>query len=54
MATCAKCDQASKVLRLHKCAVCFKLVCDKCAVRRYAQMFCSEPCAKIFFFTDED
>ena len=43
-----------EVLRLHKCAVCFKLVCDKCAVRRYAQMFCSEPCAKVFFFPDED
>jgi len=54
MATCAKCDQASKILRLHKCAVCFKLVCDKCAVQRYAQMFCSHHCVKIFFFSDEE
>jgi hypothetical protein len=54
MATCSICKQASKVLRLHKCALCYKLVCEKCAVRRYAQKFCSAPCAKAFFFSSEE
>ncbi|HJQ27662.1 MAG TPA: hypothetical protein VKA60_27510 [Blastocatellia bacterium] len=53
MATCAKCNQAPDAMRLHKCAICFKLICDRCAVRRYAQMFCSEACARVFFFPDE-
>jgi hypothetical protein len=38
---------------MHKCAICFKPVCEKCAVRRYSRMFCSEACVKIFFFPDE-
>jgi hypothetical protein len=54
MATCGKCNQAPDVMRLHKCIICFKLVCDKCGVRRYGQMFCSEACARIFFFPDEE
>jgi hypothetical protein len=55
MATCSKCNQESKILRLVKCAVCFKPVCDECLVRRYAQKFCSHDCAQAFFFgTGED
>ena len=50
MITCSKCNQASKIIRLVKCPVCFKPVCDECAVRRYAQKFCSEDCARSFFF----
>jgi hypothetical protein len=30
--------------------VCFKPVCEECAIRRYAQKFCSEDCAQYFFF----
>jgi hypothetical protein len=37
-------------LRLLKCVTCFKQVCEKCAVRRYAKVFCSASCAKTFFF----
>jgi hypothetical protein len=50
MAVCSKCSQVSKVLRLTKCVQCFRLVCEKCAIRRYAQKFCCQACAKGFFF----
>jgi len=35
-----------------KCVLCFKQVCEKCAVGRYAQKFCSEDCAKSFFLDE--
>jgi len=50
MATCSKCNQASGTTRILKCPVCYKYVCDKCAIRRYSQKFCSEVCSKLFFF----
>jgi hypothetical protein len=50
MAVCFKCSQVSKVLRLSKCVQCFRLVCEKCAIRRYSQKFCCEECARGFFF----
>ena len=50
MANCSKCSEAPKILRLVKCVTCFKPVCEKCAVRRYAKIFCSADCAKTFFF----
>jgi hypothetical protein len=42
------------VLRLLKCVICFGLVCEKCAIRRYAKVVCSEKCAKVFFFGTGD
>jgi hypothetical protein len=36
------------VHRLLKCVQCFKLVCERCATRRYAKIFCSESCAQFF------
>lgn len=50
MATCSKCSEAPKALRLLKCVICFKLVCEKCAIRRYAKIICSEDCSKLLFF----
>ena len=49
MIACSQCNQTSHVLRTMKCALCFKAVCEKCAIRRYAQNFCSEDCAESFF-----
>jgi hypothetical protein len=49
MTACSQCNQTSNVFRMLKCALCFKPVCEKCAVRRYAQKFCSGDCAKSFF-----
>jgi len=54
MEACAKCNQSSDVLRLVKCVLCFKMVCENCALRRYAKLFCSDACAKTYYFdTDE-
>jgi hypothetical protein len=50
MAVCIKCKQAAKVLRLVKCALCFKLICEKCAFRKYGQNFCGIECSRSFFF----
>jgi len=50
MAVCIKCKQASKSLRLVKCALCFKLVCENCCFRKYGQHFCGGECARSFFF----
>jgi hypothetical protein len=49
MTACSKCNQTSTILRILKCVFCFNPVCEKCAIRRYGQRFCSEDCAKSFF-----
>ena len=49
MIICSSCNRASNVFRMLKCAICFKAVCEECAVRRYAQNFCSQDCATAFF-----
>lgn len=54
MSACSQCNQTSNVLRVLKCAICFKPVCEKCATRRYAQIFCSHVCAKSFLLDDSD
>jgi hypothetical protein len=52
MTACSQCKQTSNVLRILKCVSCFKPVCEKCAVGRYAQKFCSQDCAKSFFLDE--
>ena len=52
MTSCSQCKQTSDVLRILKCALCFKPVCERCAIGRYAQKFCSQDCAKSFFLDE--
>ena len=52
MISCTQCKQTSNVLRMLKCVVCFKQVCEQCAVARYAQKFCSKDCANSFFLDE--
>ncbi len=54
MATCSICKEASDVVRLLKCPMCFKAVCERCAVRRYAHTFCSSACVRLFFHDPEN
>jgi len=54
MVRCSSCNQGSDVFRMLKCAICFKAVCEECAVRRYAQNFCSQDCARLFLFDSEN
>ena len=52
MTACSQCKQTSTVLRTHKCVLCFNPVCERCAVARYGQKFCSEDCARSFFLDE--
>ena len=52
--TCVSCSGNEQDVRLHKCQICFKWSCENCGTARYGRMFCSEKCAKSFFFGDED
>jgi len=54
MSVCAVCGETPKVLRLVKCVICFRQICEGCALRRYAKVFCSEDCSKTFFFDEGD
>ena len=47
---CSKCNQVPEATRLLKCVTCLKLLCEGCSIRRYGNLFCSEECAKTFFF----
>jgi hypothetical protein len=52
MTACSQCQQISSVLRTLKCVLCIKPVCERCAVGRYAQKFCSTNCANSFFLDE--
>ena len=52
MIVCSQCKKTSNVLRILKCVLCFKPVCEKCAVRQYGQKFCSQNCAKSFLLDE--
>jgi len=41
-------------ITLSKCPICFKLVCQDCAKREYGRIFCTQRCADMFFFGDDD
>lgn len=51
---CIACQVSDQDVRLHKCPICFKWVCDNCAVRSYGRAFCQRKCADQFFWGDED
>jgi endogenous inhibitor of DNA gyrase (YacG/DUF329 family) len=51
---CLTCQKDDKETSLHKCPICFKLVCDNCGERSYGRVFCSKRCADQFFFGDDD
>jgi hypothetical protein len=55
MQSCVRCGKEdAEVFRLVKCPVCFKMVCEECAVRLYGRYFCSHACATNFFFDVDD
>jgi hypothetical protein len=52
--TCIVCQKSDEETTLHKCPICFKLVCDSCAVRSYGRAFCTKRCSDQFFHGDDD
>jgi hypothetical protein len=51
---CSVCQRSDLEITLHKCPICFKLVCEDCAKREYGRTFCSANCAQQFFFGDDE
>jgi hypothetical protein len=51
---CVGCHSSEQELRLNKCPICFKWICDNCAKRSMGREFCSKRCADQFFFGDDD
>lgn len=51
---CVGCNVDDREIRLHKCPICFKWVCDNCAVHAFGRLFCARKCADAFFFGDDD
>jgi hypothetical protein len=51
---CCSCKATDDEKRLHKCPICFKYVCEDCALNRGGRLFCSKYCADFFFFGEGD
>ena len=51
---CVTCKIEDVERRLSKCPICFKWVCEECAVRAFGRQFCAKKCADAFFFGDDD
>ena len=52
--TCITCQKSEEEASLQKCPICFKWVCMDCGRREYGRIFCSQRCAHLFFFGDDD
>ena len=51
---CVTCQKDEREVTLSKCPICFKPICVECARREYGRTFCSQRCANLFFFGDDD
>jgi hypothetical protein len=51
---CDTCQKDDREVTLHKCPICFKMVCVECARKEYGRLFCSQRCAHLFFFGDDE
>jgi hypothetical protein len=51
---CVTCQKDEQEVTLSKCPICFKSVCQDCGRHAYGRMFCSQRCANLFFFGDDD
>ncbi len=51
---CTICQKTEVEIRMHKCPICFKPVCEDCGYREYGRTFCSPSCASQFFFGDDE
>jgi hypothetical protein len=51
---CVGCQKTEEEKSLQKCPICFKFVCMDCGRREYGRTFCSDRCAHLFFFGDDE
>jgi hypothetical protein len=52
--TCVRCARTDEKEILEKCVVCASYYCTECAHRGFGRRFCSESCAKTYFYGDEE
>jgi endogenous inhibitor of DNA gyrase (YacG/DUF329 family) len=51
---CITCQKDEREVTLNKCPICFKMVCHDCGAKEYGRVFCSQRCAYLFFFGDDE
>ncbi|MEA2572275.1 MAG: hypothetical protein QOI24_4276 [Acidobacteriota bacterium] len=51
---CTVCGETDETARLEHCPVCRKDFCPDCAYRGTGRRFCSDVCARTFFYGDID
>jgi hypothetical protein len=51
---CLTCQKDEREVTLVKCPICFQHVCVECGRKEYGRVFCSQRCAYLFFFGEEE
>jgi hypothetical protein len=51
---CVGCGDTEEMARLERCQICNRSFCPDCSYRALGRRFCSEKCARGFFYGDED
>jgi hypothetical protein len=52
--TCAICTVTRDAAQLERCRNCRRTYCGDCSVRSRSGTFCSQECADLFYFGDDD
>ena len=51
---CIGCGESEETVRLERCVACGRDYCADCAYRAGGRRYCSAPCARAYFYGDED
>jgi hypothetical protein len=51
---CVTCKKTEDEVLLYKCPICFRFYCDEDRCTMAGREFCSQHCARYFFFPEED
>ena len=51
---CVGCGDTEEMSHLEVCALCNRFFCSDCAYRALGRRFCSDKCARGFFYGDAD
>jgi hypothetical protein len=51
---CVGCGDTEEMAHLEVCTLCNRFFCPDCAFRALGRRFCSEQCARGFFYGDAD
>jgi hypothetical protein len=51
---CIGCGDTDEMARLERCGICMRFFCPDCSYRASGRRFCSDNCARTFFYGDID